>query len=86
MSESKFKENVLYQVEFANGSNMIVKVKDGFFFAPTWCKMCERMEWLKAIEPFNVDEVITILEINDNVEEYEKFFTEKNREKRAGIY
>ena len=82
---SKFTEGHLFQIEFASGSNIIVKSEAGFFWCHSWCKIHEKMEWLKAIEPLNMDEVITILEISDTLEEYEKFFIEKNRTKKVGL-
>jgi hypothetical protein len=81
----KFIEGRLYQIELANGTNMIAKSEGGFFWLPSWCRIHERMEWLKAIEPFNCEEIITILEVPDSVEEYAEFFIEKNRPKKAGI-
>ena len=32
-----------------------------------------------------MDEVVAILEMQDTVEEYEKYYVEKNREKKVGM-
>ena len=85
MKEEHWKEGTLHQIELSNGDNMVVKVEGGFYYAPAWCRIHNKMEWLKLIEPINLDEVITILEMNDTVEEYEKYFIDKNRDKKIGL-